>query len=261
MGISLAVLTWLANDPMEFCNAWMRHYTMDHGIYGDDVYVIQTGVHAQLTECIYIFGANMVDQAIPSDVTMRHNGNFKDRTMQVWQNRLLENYTHVLLADIDELFLPNPHLFPGGILQYVSSLHESVSVVAALGLEILPHGPLIEWWNSSSIFESRRWVRRRCGMNKAVLTRAHIEYTFGTHDISRPVRYTACGSKDVNRVRDPRWFNVHIKCADPSLWTQSMMDSNRRRFERTNNASVYFQRRCLRGGPRHALSDYFTRTL
>ena len=50
----------------------------------------------------------------------------------------------------------------------------------------------------------------------------------------------------LGECRDAELLNLHIKCADWSVWRQELMDTDRRKFERTASVRTYLQRRCAR---------------
>lgn len=139
----------------------------------------------------------------------------------------------VLIADLDEMFLPNPVRFRD-LFEYVSKSNEYL--IALVAYEIMPESTLINW--SQPILTQRSKYARLCGLDKPVLTRIPWQYTFGTHVTSQHSAFT-CGN---SKHSDQNLYNIHLKCADVSIWNENMRDSGRS----LNNISEYIRLRCYR---------------
>ena len=101
----VALLTYVGKDIPEMCTLFFRFYTGYHGLARRDIYVVQSGSSASLDACLRRHRPTILQ----SDSSEQP---FRERTKLTWlqesQHALLQRYVYVLIADLDEFFLPDP---------------------------------------------------------------------------------------------------------------------------------------------------------
>jgi hypothetical protein len=80
-----------------------------------------------------------------------------------------------------------------------------------------------------------------CTLNKMVLTRVPLTYTFGRHNVVGPsFRYNACQRE----CMDAGLVGVHVKCLSSDGWDASMDDAFRYQMGKTHDMQSYIHKRC-----------------
>lgn len=254
----VALLTYVGKDMPEMCTLFFRFYTGYHGLIRRDIFVVQSG--SSLDSCLRQHRPTI----LRSDSSEQP---FRERRKLAWlqesQHSLLQKYQYVLIADLDEFFLPDPARYTN-LPDYLSRRFNSAAspFVAPLGYEIMPMSRTEESlnWSRPVLRQRTRWARL-CGMDKPVLTTVPLRYTFGTHSA---VALSPSGAVEVESARhkafacrsrhsDEQLFNLHLKCIDLTAWTEELMDTDRRPKGAAANGSkvsAYAQTRCYRPQPK-----------
>lgn len=109
--------------------------------------------------------------------------NFLVNTVQNKQAELLKKYKAVLFAEVDEMVVPDPAVYPGGLTEYLLKFLESPQKLAKLvGAEIwhnATYEPPIDF--NRPILQQRRLVRWNHYYNKALLSKIPLNYSNGFH--------------------------------------------------------------------------------
>ena len=131
---------------------------------------------------------------------------------------LRSGYSHVIYCDCDELVIPNPTLYPGGLYDYVEhNLHRTI--VTTTGYEVAEGltDPDFDWSRFPVLQQRRKWYPVG-GVSKPLLSSVMINCTAGCHgamvynevtgesDLHIPPAGTVCA--------DPDLYLVHMKTAD-----------------------------------------------
>jgi|TARA_B110000196_G_C20957304_1_gene572224 hypothetical protein len=172
----LALLTYVGKDIPDMCSLFFRFYTGYHQLARRDIFVVQMG--SSLDACLLRYRPTI----LRSDSSERP---FLERTKLTWlqegQHKLLQKYVYVLIADLDEFFLPDPARY-ANLPDYLSkretilarhsaspsnasSSFPAVPFVAPVGYEIMARSPSEESfnWSLPVLRQRTRWARL-CGM-------------------------------------------------------------------------------------------------
>lgn len=86
------------------------------------------------------------------------------------------------------------------------------------------------------------YYKNVCTLNKMVLSRVPIKFTFGQHHLkSEFFTYRACQKECL----DIDLAILHTKCVTSLGWTEQMSDSFRVQMGRTRNMTRYIMNRCM----------------
>lgn len=227
----LAVITYVSSDFLEVCYTFFSFYTSYHNIPANDIYVIRF-LNNRVDKCLDQYNPTIIDTANKFD------DRFKTSLLMTLQRKLLATYKFVLISDLDERFLPTPTMYRN-IYEFLTHKQKTTTqpFIAAFGWEVLPASNPINW--SRPLLMQRQQMARLCGMDKPVLSRVPLKYTFSTHSV---VGFNAfsCGDRlhsDINL------YNIHLKCIDLYLWKhKGVLDTDRK----GDNITFYITQRCLR---------------
>ena len=172
----VALLTYVGKDIPEMCSLFFRFYTGYHRMVRRDIFVVQLG--SSLGACLLRHGPTILRSHSSEQP-------FRERTKLTWlqesQHALLQNYVYVLIADLDEFFLPDPARY-ANLPDYLSrrekilARHSASSseasssfpagpFVAPVGYEIMARSPSEERfnWSRPVLRQRTRWARL-CGI-------------------------------------------------------------------------------------------------
>ena len=228
----LAIVSYASRDVLEFCHSFFKFYILYHTIPSRDIYVIEHNPLSHIQTCIQQYSVNVIPMTTKST---SYNVKPRVRKLQEVQHQLLQKYEYVLIADLDEWFLPDPTMYKN-LYNYLERRHFD-EFIAPIGYEILPQNNLINW--NLPILQQRQQMGRLCGMDKPTLTRIPLTYTFATHAVSKFSAFHCGANKKYSRSD---LFNLHLKCIDLSVYNDTMLDTNRP----GKNISSYITKRCVR---------------
>lgn len=228
----LSLLTYASKDVLQFCQTFFKFYILYHSIPTSDIYVIEHNALSHIRMCVRDYPVNIIKMT-----TNYTSYKVKPRVqkLQQLQHSLLKQYEHVLIADLDEWFLPDPTLYKN-LYDYLEK-NNFEEFVAPIGYEILPEDNVINW--NLPILQQRIKMGRLCGMDKPTLTRIPLKYTFATHAVSKFSAFHCGSNKKYSRFD---LFNLHMKCVDLSVYNNMLLDTNRP----GKNISQYITKRCIR---------------
>lgn len=145
---------------------------------------------------------------------------FRSRTIKFLQEKLLRNgYNCVLFSDVDELFVPDPLFYPGGLQEYLLKFVEDDKriIVAGTAWEIahISYGngtegttePPLNW--DKSILAQRHYVFPDVQYNKPLLSKIPLSYTPGFHELDSNFR-----TYRPPWLVDPKLIMFHLRSLD-----------------------------------------------
>ena len=170
--------TQLIQNPLNFDlhKTFFKFYILYHSIPPSDIYVLEHNALSHIRTCVRNYPVNVVQMTTNST---SYNVKPRVQKLQQLQHSLLKQYEHVLIADLDEWFLPDPILYKN-LYDYLEKQHFE-EFIAPIGYEILPEDNVIDW--SRPVLKQRVKMGRLCGMDKPTLTRIPLRYTFATHAV------------------------------------------------------------------------------
>ena len=242
----LAVITYAGTDLLQQCRLFFKFYTEYHRLSPKDIYVLRA--RPSIDECLHTYQPNISSLVEPNARAHSFSEEFKANWLQQTQHELLRWYKYVLIADLDEFFLPDPSKH-ADLLAYTHAINLSHSpFVAAIGYELMPIPDNRLDWSRPVLQQRTKWATL-CGMNKPVLTTIPLHYLHGTHSTRDPHFYDYCGrasnrGRSTDRRIDKSLFNIHLKCIDIDAWTDEHFDTDR--IKHGNNMSAYMHKRCVR---------------
>lgn len=190
-----AVFTIVKNEAARL-PAWLNYYGKHFA--ASDIYVLDNASDDGST------------LGLPVHVVERSSDSYFDHqwlvnAIQNFQKHLLEEkgYKLVLFAEVDELVVPDPHVFPGGLAQYLNEFGgKGARVTAFEVLHDYENEPAID--DDMPVLLQRRHFPRNRLYDKPLLTRVPINYTFGFHNCA-----DACDAP-----RDASLFLFHLHHVD-----------------------------------------------
>lgn len=233
--VRLAVLTFLSNDPLHMCYAFMRYYVGKQNIEPGDIHVLEieapkVGKDSMFAPCLRHFRVKNVRKT-----RYMVRGTFDEPTKQQelsrWQNELIlgrgravggkrstsSRYTHTLVVDIDEFVLPDPTKYTS-LLQYITA-HRERAVIATHGFEVQPvrltpeePPPMPMNWSSPSLLGQRTHWAPLCPYSKPVLSRTTLTFSWATHEIAE-LPFSPCKAQPLDCV-DSDLLLIHFTCID-----------------------------------------------
>ena len=233
MKYELALLTFISQDLHEYCENFFKFYTGYHRIKNEDIYVLKENSEKSLDYCLDKYKPVILDQ---QHKYTPHSNKRMMKYVEIEQVKLLKMYKNVLFVELDEMFLPEPTMY-SNILEYIEK-RDFPEFVAPNGYEILSDfQPKINW--SLPLLNQRIKMARLCGMDKPVLTKIPLHYTFGPHQVSKYSAFS-CGSN--TRYFRSDLFNIHLKCIDPTLYTNKTFKQDISKY----SMETYIKKRCYR---------------
>lgn len=232
--MTFALLTYVSNDLYGHCQAFVRHYAHQNA---SAIYVIHT-LRGKTT-------ARSCFRRVPRVHFLplkeaQHSENIKNAATNREYNKLLSRYTYVLFADMDELFVARGH---NNLLHYLEA-NTHRSAVGGVSMELYASSsirPTPVDWTQPLRPQLGLYYNNVCMLNKMVLSRVPVRFTFGTHRLrSASFVYAACQQECV----DPDLVILHTKCVTSAGWGDHMSDSFRRATGRTSNMTDYIRKRC-----------------
>lgn len=191
--MKIAAVTMAYNEP-EYLPIWVRHYARQVG--SRHCYVIDHGSDDGSTDGLGDVTVVRIPRS-PQDDTRRA------RFLSRFCAALLEWYDWVIHADVDEIALPDPQLYPT-LQEYCADAPPEVVTAVGFNLHHLPEcEPPIDL--ARPITEQRGWVRFSAAMCKPVLIRRAVDWAPGFH----------CAA-DAPVVFD-RLFLFHLRWFDQAL--------------------------------------------
>eukprot|EP00906_Rhabdomonas_costata_P020644 RCo030061 len=186
-----AALTITRNEGF-FLPIWLRYYRRHFS--DEDIYVIDNCSDDGSTE-----GLPVHVHRTPKSNYFHHY--FLLRTVIEFMQALLKRYACVLFTEVDELVVPNPAFFSGGLRQYVAGFRGPA--VRAIGRNLWHNFPTEPTLNSSLPIMTQRtlWCPDKM-YDKPVLTKKVLHYGVGFHYAREPC------------PMDRRLFLVHLRMVD-----------------------------------------------
>lgn len=174
----VALLTYVGKDIPNMCSLFFSFYTGYHQLDTSDIFVVQLPHYpvGSLDNCLQRHRPNILRSG-------SNDQPYRERTkvtrLQETQHELLQRYMYVLIADLDEFFLPDPARF-ANLPDYLSKRNRALArrsvstrsssfpagpFVAPVGYEIMPQSRTEASFNwSRPVLQQRtRWARL-CGM-------------------------------------------------------------------------------------------------
>ena len=230
--VRLGIITIVSADSLEQCRFFFRYYTHVEHVAASDIYVVEAGASALLRTCYQslVPPSNVVPMwhgrirawtrlIRDRELIWRRVNNVSDGfSMSYWtqyakllQRELLleRNYTHTLIAELDEVVTPIPSRYPLGLLDYLSrNQHRRTVAPAAFEVQgAWSFEPPLNW-DSTPLLRQRSALLPACGLRKPVVSRVPTRFTFAMHNMADPT-FFAC---------DPSRFGSSLDCLDPDLW-------------------------------------------
>ena len=174
----VALLTYVGKDIPNMCSLFFSFYTGYHQLATRDIFVVQSHHYpvGSLDDCLQRHRPTIL-RSVSNDQPFRERT--KVTRLQETQHELLQRYIYVLIADLDEFFLPDPAQF-ANLPDYLSKRNRALArrststrsfsfpagpFVAPVGYEIMPQSRTEASFNwSRPVLQQRtRWARL-CGM-------------------------------------------------------------------------------------------------
>lgn len=233
--VNMSVLTYVSNDHFGQCQTFRRHY-MSQKVTA--IYVLYTNYgYKTAHEC---FENTSGIHFVPTH-SMKHTETAKNAAVNKKFNLLLRHYTYVLYSDIDELFLARGY---PTLLDYIrNNTHRAA--VGGFSMELhtsVAIKPTQIDWSRPLTTQIELYYNNVCTLNKMVLSRIPIQFTFGQHHLkSKYFTYRACQKECL----DDNLIILHTKCVTSLGWIENMSDSFRVSMGRTKNMTKYILNRCM----------------
>ena len=176
----VALLTYVGKDIPNMCSLFFSFYTGYHQLDTSDIFVVQLPHYpvGSLDNCLQRHRPNILRSG-------SNDQPYRERTkvtrLQETQHELLQRYMYVLIADLDEFFLPDPARF-ANLPDYLSKRNRALArrsasssgasfsfpagpFVAPVGYEIMAqsHTEASFNWSQPVLQQRTRWARL-CGM-------------------------------------------------------------------------------------------------
>ncbi len=137
-----------------------------------------------------------------------------------FQSGLLSHYDAVICGDCDEIVVPNPNQYPGGIVEYAEKMEGEYATCLGIDVtHIIDAEAPIDL--TKPIMRQRRFGLFKGAGCKTLLSRVPTLWAPGLHCTDKPPRF------------DPDLFNFHIKLMDYQCAMQRQM---------TNQATEWSER-------------------
>lgn len=167
-----AVFTTVKNEPV-FIPVWLKHY--QNYFDNKDIYILNHQSTDGSTENLPVNVINVVN-----DLTFDHE--WLKNVMENMQGTLLESYTSVLFAEVDELI----YTVDKPLNDVITEFNASPSMFqTCTGYEVcqrLGTEPPVDL--SKNIFEQRDyWYRDSVGFDKTLLSKKALDYVWGFHKL------------------------------------------------------------------------------
>ncbi len=145
---------------------------------------------------------------------------FRSRTIKGIQERLLrDGYKCVVFSDVDEILIPNPLYYPGGLQNYLENFvsDDKRYIVAGTAWEVahMSYGngtdsttePKLRW--NESILAQRRFVFIDPQYNKPLITKVPLTYSPGFHELQSDYFH-----RKPAVIVDPELIMFHLRSVD-----------------------------------------------
>lgn len=148
-----AALTRTFNEP-DFLGLWYDYYSR----FFDkrDIYILNDGSDSEFIDD-FRTKANVIDV---SQIGHCYRGDAKLRQNALrWTGELLDKYRFVLHADNDEFVIPDPELWPDGLIQFISSLKEPFAQCTGRNVLQSDDEAPIDWSKRPILQQRSEWHR------------------------------------------------------------------------------------------------------
>eukprot|EP00277_Geminigera_cryophila_P006415 CAMPEP_0179429706 /NCGR_PEP_ID=MMETSP0799-20121207/15003_1 /TAXON_ID=46947 /ORGANISM="Geminigera cryophila, Strain CCMP2564" /LENGTH=327 /DNA_ID=CAMNT_0021205719 /DNA_START=198 /DNA_END=1181 /DNA_ORIENTATION=+ len=170
----LAIFTYVRNEPI-FLPIMLKHYAAH--VDPMDIYVLDNDSYDNCT------------LNIQNHVINIHNAKYFDHDWLIHQVTrfagalLKQGYQRILFGDVDELVVPNPSKYKGGLLEYVSKLNNTTNIVRVTAFHVI-HDTSVDPREidlDRPILRQRHlWCRQKL-YDKPLLTNKPLKWTPGFH--------------------------------------------------------------------------------
>jgi reversibly glycosylated polypeptide/UDP-arabinopyranose mutase len=191
----VAVFTIVKNEAARL-PTWLNYYGKHFA--ASDIYVLDNASDDGSANELPV---NVVEKK--SDFYYDHQ--WLANTVASFQKHLLDEagYELVLFAEIDEIIVPDPNLYAGGLAQYLNEFKGQGARVTAFEVVHDPETEPILDDDKPILLQRRRFVRNE-QYDKPLLTRVPLTYNVGFHNCS-----TSCDAP-----RDSKLFLFHLHHVD-----------------------------------------------
>jgi hypothetical protein len=188
---SCAIFTVTHNEKL-FLPIWLRYYTRH--AHPEDIWVLDHNTTDGSTSPEKIPAGVNYKKLFGDAAFMPHH--FLNRQVELHQQRLFRyGYKCVLFTEIDEMFMPDPAKYPGGLKEYLSKFAADPAKIhyRGAGYEIVqktegdtanPAELTMDW--SKNIMAQRHFWAPSPGFSKPLLSKIPITYLPGFHSNVEP---------------------------------------------------------------------------
>ena len=202
----LAIFTYVRTEPV-FLPLFLKHYAAHVDPW--DIFVLDND------------STDNSSLIIPNHVITIHNDFYFDHSWLIKQVRtftdilLKQGYRRVLFGDVDELVLPHPKKYPGGLLEYVSKLSEAIDVVRVTAYNLVQNTTIEpgEIDLMRPILKQRTQWKKIALYNKPLLVRRSVRWGKGFHNCVECVRIAP----------DPDLVMIHLHYFDENFNKQRVV--------------------------------------
>lgn len=184
------VITYVHNEKHTL-PIWLRYYARHFA--RADMYVLDHNTEDGSTSAAAMAafsGVNVIK--LSGDARWMPHA-FLNRAVEAHIKRMLDGgYKCALLAEVDDMIIADPNVYPGGLAELLKAfVASSAKYHRTLGYELShvsegeePLEPELNW--SSSLLPQRSYWGRNRFFDKPYLTKVPMNYTFGFHSVTSP---------------------------------------------------------------------------
>lgn len=234
--VKVGVFTLVFDEPVPKMEMWLRHYIILQEIPAADVYVNHLDCTLPYLVAYYelykkykiplknIFnvtnGGRHAERGPGSNADFMAYVQVQINIGNEFQNwmRHTESYSHVIYADSDELIMPHPEKYPGGLIEYIhTNINRTVVVTNGFEVAELMEDKVFNWSLIPALRQRTKWYPN-FWESKALLSATNTRFEAGFHtswllnpitehdDLYLPYGCRVCCDRDL--------FLVHTKVVD-----------------------------------------------